>query len=110
MAPPFEGCAGWRRITIDLPGHGKSPVDGCVSGHGRVPGIGLDVMAGIAPGQSFAVAGESRGGEPGRGHGLHAAHCPRPHRPQSAAQGAATRCAARKAFSRCAASLAAVSS
>lgn len=67
LEPTFEGRQGWKRIYIDIPGHGKSPVDPSVTTHDEVLELILAFMSEILPGQRFAVAGESRGGYLARG-------------------------------------------
>ncbi len=63
----FENREGWKRIYIDIPGHGKSPVDASIINHDQVLEILVDFMDEIIPGQNFAIAGESRGGYLARG-------------------------------------------
>lgn len=67
LEPLFDNREGWKRIYIDIPGHGKSPVDASITTHGQVLDIILDFMDEVAPEQNFAVAGESRGGYLARG-------------------------------------------
>ncbi len=67
LEPLFEDGRGWKRIYIDIPGHGKSPVDPSVTTHDEVLETILEFMSEILPGQHFAVAGESRGGYLARG-------------------------------------------
>ena len=67
MEPVFEHRRGWMRIYMDLPGHGRSPVDEAVSTQDQVLEIILAFMDEILPGRSCAVAGESRGGYLARG-------------------------------------------
>jgi pimeloyl-ACP methyl ester carboxylesterase len=67
MEPLFEHRSGWKRIYIDLPGHGKSTVNTSVTSHDQVLDIILNFVKVIAPEQSFAVVGESRGGYLARG-------------------------------------------
>jgi pimeloyl-ACP methyl ester carboxylesterase len=67
LEPLFEDRRGWKRIYIDIPGHGKSPVDPSVATHDEVLALILEFMSEILPGQSFSVAGESRGGYLARG-------------------------------------------
>ena len=67
LEPLFENREGWKRIYIDIPGHGKSPVDASITTHDQVLDIILDFMDEVAPEQSFAIAGESRGGYLARG-------------------------------------------
>lgn len=67
IEPLFDGRNGWKRIYIDIPGHGNSAVDESVSTHDHVLEIILGFMDEVAPQKSFAVAGESRGGYLARG-------------------------------------------
>lgn len=67
MEPLFGNRRGWKRIYIDIPGHGKSVVDPCISNHEEVLELILTFVDEVLPGQSFAVAGESRGGYLARG-------------------------------------------
>lgn len=67
MEPLFERRSGWKRIYIDLPGHGRSTVDATVTNHDQVLDIILDFMDAVLPGQRCAIAGESRGGYLARG-------------------------------------------
>jgi pimeloyl-ACP methyl ester carboxylesterase len=67
LDPLFEERQGWKRIYIDIPGHGKSPADPSISTHEEVLELILVFMSEILPGQGYAVAGESRGGYLARG-------------------------------------------
>ncbi len=67
LEPLFENRQGWKRVYIDIPGHGKSPVDPSISTHDEVLELILAFMSEILPGQGFAVVGESRGGYLARG-------------------------------------------
>lgn len=67
LEPLFEDRQGWKRIYIDIPGHGKSLVDPSISTHEEVLELILVFMSEILPGQGYAVAGESRGGYLARG-------------------------------------------
>ncbi len=67
LEPLFEDRQGWKRIYIDIPGHGKSPVDPSIATHEEVLELILAFMSEILPGQGYAVAGESRGGYLARG-------------------------------------------
>lgn len=67
LEPLFISRQGWRRIYIDIPGHGKSPVDPSISTHDDVLELILAFVNEMLPGQSFALAGESRGGYLARG-------------------------------------------
>jgi len=67
LEPLFDYRLDWKRIYIDIPGHGKSAVDPSISNHDQVLDLILAFVSEILPGQSFAVAGESRGGYLARG-------------------------------------------
>jgi len=67
LEPLFADRQGWKRIYIDIPGHGQSPVDPSISNHEEVLDIILSFVDEVLPGQGFAVAGESRGGYLARG-------------------------------------------
>lgn len=67
LEPVFVDRHGWKRVYIDIPGHGKSVVDPVITTHDEVLELILSFMREILPGQNFAVAGESRGGYLARG-------------------------------------------
>jgi pimeloyl-ACP methyl ester carboxylesterase len=67
LEPLFADRHGWKRIYIDIPGHGQSPVDPSISNHDEVLDLILSFVDEVLPGQGFAVAGESRGGYLARG-------------------------------------------
>jgi pimeloyl-ACP methyl ester carboxylesterase len=67
LEPLFTDRPGWKRIYIDIPGHGKSPVGPGISSHDEVLDFILTFLDEVLSGQSFAVAGESRGGYLARG-------------------------------------------
>ncbi|MDA9981691.1 alpha/beta hydrolase [Gammaproteobacteria bacterium] len=67
IEPVFEQIAGWRRVYIDLPGHGHSKVDASIDNNDNVLDIILNFMDDIAPGEQYALIGESRGGYLARG-------------------------------------------
>jgi pimeloyl-ACP methyl ester carboxylesterase len=65
--PSFETRPGWRRLYLDLPGHGHTPVPDGLHEHDQVVNIALDFMDTVAPGERFALAGVSWGGYLARG-------------------------------------------
>ncbi len=67
MEPLFEHRGGWKRIYPDLPGHGKSSVAESITDQEQVLEIVQGFVNEVIPGQSFAIAGESRGGYLARG-------------------------------------------
>jgi len=67
LEPIFEHRQGWKRVYIDIPGHGQSKVDVSIDAHEQVLDIILEFMEDFAPGERFAIVGESRGGYLARG-------------------------------------------
>ena len=61
LEPVFEDVSGWRRVYIDLPGHGASLVDDSVNCHDDVLNIVSAFASRAFDGERFAVIGESRG-------------------------------------------------
>ena len=59
--PVFKGTEGWKRVYIDLPGHGASLVNDCVVSQDDVFGLISDFATHAFGGRPFAVIGESRG-------------------------------------------------
>jgi pimeloyl-ACP methyl ester carboxylesterase len=58
----FEAAGGWRRIYLDLPGHGQTPAPAALRSQGQVVSLLTDVVDTLVPGQPCAVAGSSYGG------------------------------------------------
>ena len=67
LEPMFDHRGGWKRVYINIPGHGQSKVDPNIDSHEQVLDIILGFMGDFAPGECFAVIGESRGGYLARG-------------------------------------------
>ncbi len=67
MEPLFDRREGWKRIYLDLPGHGRSDVAGSVSSHDQVLDIIRHFMLEVCPDRNYVVVGESRGGYLARG-------------------------------------------
>lgn len=67
VEPVFEQVTGWRRLYIDIPGHGQSNVDTSVNDHDKVLDLILDFLDEQVPGEPCALIGESRGGYLARG-------------------------------------------
>ena len=65
--PIFDQHGDWKRVYVDLPGHGDSPVDGSVTTHDQVLDILLRFWDEVLDGQNLLLAGESRGGFLARG-------------------------------------------
>src|SRR6476646_11271311 len=58
----FEAAGGWRRIYLDLPGHGQTAAPAGLRSQGQVMSLLADVVDVLVPGGRFAVAGSSYGG------------------------------------------------
>ena len=67
MEPYFLGRDGWKRIYLDMPGHGQSPNADWITSMDDVLRIVEEFLDRIIPGQRFMVAGTSYGGYIGRG-------------------------------------------
>jgi pimeloyl-ACP methyl ester carboxylesterase len=67
MEPHFRKRGGWKRIYVDMPGHGETPGRDWIVSMDQV----LEVVEGfidrVIPGERFAVAGTSYGAYIGRG-------------------------------------------
>ena len=61
LEPIFEGLPGWRRIYLDLPGHGATPAPGWLCTQDQMLSILLGFIDAVLP-ERFAVAGNSYGG------------------------------------------------
>ena len=67
MEPLFEQRRGWRRIYPDLPGRGKTPGADWISSEDQMLEVTLEFLDAVAPGERFALAGNSYGGYLARG-------------------------------------------
>jgi pimeloyl-ACP methyl ester carboxylesterase len=65
--PIFTGKPGWRRLYLDLPGHGRTPGSERVRDMDGILQVVLDFADALFLGQRFAVAGTSAGALPARG-------------------------------------------
>lgn len=61
MEPLFRNRYGWKRIYLDLPGHGRTPGEDWITNQDQILGIVLDFIDSVIPGQRFIVAGSSAG-------------------------------------------------
>lgn len=62
LEPAFADAQGWRRIYLDLPGHGGTPAPDWLGSQEQVLSILLDFTAAIFGREPFAIAGSSYGG------------------------------------------------
>ena len=67
MEPLFRQRDGWKRIYLDLPGHGRTPGKDWVTNQDKILDVVLDFIDNVIPGQRFAVAGTSAGAYLARG-------------------------------------------
>jgi len=67
MEPYFLGRDGWKRIYLDMPGHGQSPGAEWMTSMDDVLKVVEEFLDQIVPDQRFVVAGTSYGGYIGRG-------------------------------------------
>jgi pimeloyl-ACP methyl ester carboxylesterase len=58
----FEAAGGWRRIYLDLPGHGHTPAPPTLSSQTQVMSLLTGAVDALFPDRPFAVAGSSYGG------------------------------------------------
>ena len=67
MERHFAKRAGWKRIYVDMPGHGKTPGPDWIISMDQVLDVVEDFIDRVIPSERFAVAGTSYGGYIGRG-------------------------------------------
>lgn len=67
MEPLFKNRPGWKRIYLDLPGHGKTPGKKWITNQDKMLEIVLDFIDKVIPKQRFVVAGVSAGAYLARG-------------------------------------------
>lgn len=61
LEPIFEKLNGWRRIYVDMPGHGKSPPKDDIATQDDLLAAVSEFSRDVLPDQAFAIVGESRG-------------------------------------------------
>ena len=67
MEPIFGQRDGWKRIYLDLPGHGKTPGKDWITNQDKILDVVLDFIDAVIPGQRYAVVGASAGAYLARG-------------------------------------------
>jgi pimeloyl-ACP methyl ester carboxylesterase len=67
LEPVFQSNDGWRRIYVDLPGHGRSAPQASIRSLDDVLDIVMAFTESMVAGERFAIIGESRGGYLARG-------------------------------------------
>lgn len=58
----FDGTGDWRRVYIDLPGHGETPAPDWLSNPDQMVALMVELVAELFGDERFAVAGNSWGG------------------------------------------------
>ncbi len=67
MEPLFRQRDGWKRIYLDLPGHGATPGKDWITNQDKILDVVLEFIDRVIPGQRFVVAGTSAGAYLARG-------------------------------------------
>jgi pimeloyl-ACP methyl ester carboxylesterase len=67
LEPIFECRDGWKRIYLDLPGHGLTPGQEWIKNSDDMLQVVLDFIDNVIPDTNFAIAGLSYGGYLARG-------------------------------------------
>lgn len=67
LEPVFEHVPGWKRIYVDMPGHGKSPPQEAIQTQDDLLAAVLDFVDAFLPEDRFGIIGESRGSYIARG-------------------------------------------
>jgi len=67
LEPLFTKHSNWKRIYLDLPGHGMTPAKDWIVTQEQVLQIVLKFIDAVIPDQRFVLAGTSRGGYLARG-------------------------------------------
>jgi pimeloyl-ACP methyl ester carboxylesterase len=62
LEPVFGEDPAWRRIYLDLPGHGRTPAPGWLGDQAQVVAVLVEAIEAIVGRERFAVAGNSYGG------------------------------------------------
>ncbi len=57
MEPLFKHRDGWKRIYLDLPGHGRTPGKDWITNQDKILDVVLEFIDNVIPGHRFAVAG-----------------------------------------------------
>lgn len=65
--PYFQGRAGWKRIYIDPPGHGKTPAKAWITSQAQILEVLLACIDQLTAGQRFSLLGISLGAYLARG-------------------------------------------
>jgi len=67
MEPGFRGAGAWKRIYVDMPGHGESPASDEIQSQDDLLSAVTDFINAKLPDEPFAIVGLSRGSYIARG-------------------------------------------
>jgi pimeloyl-ACP methyl ester carboxylesterase len=67
MEPIYRQRNGWKRIYLDLPGHGQTPAKDWITNQDKMLDVVLEFIDNLIPRQRFVVAGTSAGAYLARG-------------------------------------------
>lgn len=67
LEPVFKNRRGWKRVYLDLPGHGKSPPEDWIHSNDDMAEAVANFVDSVFPRQPFALAGQSYGAYLARG-------------------------------------------
>ena len=65
--PVFEKLEGWKRVYVDLPGHGRSPARDSIRSQDDLLDAVIEFIAQLLPDERFGIIGLSRGSYLARG-------------------------------------------
>lgn len=71
MEPLFRKRDRWKRIYLDLPGHGRTPGKDWITNQDKMLDVILEFIDNVIPGQRFVIAGTSAGAYLARGVAYH---------------------------------------
>ncbi len=67
MEPLFRQRDGWKRVYLDLPGHGRTPGKDWITNQDKILDVVLDFIDNVVSGQRFVLVGASAGAYLARG-------------------------------------------
>ncbi len=67
LEPAFQEVSGWKRIYVDMPGHGKSPARNTIRSQDDLLAAVVEFIEQVIPEEPFGIVGLSRGSYIARG-------------------------------------------
>jgi len=67
VEPIFTGRPGWKRVYLDLPGHGRTPAEEWIRSNDQMVDVVVEFLEGMLGRDRFALVGLSYGGYLARG-------------------------------------------